>query len=110
MRDKQTLIGMNKIATLLQHLYIAEGNTITVENAIGVKLEISMDEHCRFVCKNLNHPTVPPMVGYDFPISSQLAAIEQLEEQPAMEFPKRFKSRWEEIETITRSNMALNEL
>lgn len=109
MRDSVTLVkGMEDVKVLLQYLYMAEEHHIVVKNSIDVPLQISMDEDGNFSCLNLNFPNVPPMKPYDFPISSMLAAIDQLKEQPAEEFPKRFKNRWDEIDQMTRANIALN--
>jgi hypothetical protein len=34
--------------------------------------------------------------------------VYKLMEEDAVEFPNRFKNRWEEIETMTRANLSLN--
>lgn len=109
MRDSVTLVeGMENVKILLQYLYMDERNHIIVKNVIDVPLKISMDEAGNFECINMNFPDLPPMKNYDFPISSMLAAIEQMEEQPAAEFPERFENRWEEIKQLTLANVALN--
>ena len=109
MRDSVTLVeGMENVKILLQYLYMDEGNHIIVKNVIDVPLKISMDEAGNFECINMNFPVLLPMKNYDFPISSMLAAIEQMEEQPAAEFPERFKNRWEELKQLTLANVALN--
>lgn len=109
MRDSVTLVeGMENVKVLLQYLYMSEEHHIIVKNVIDVPLKLSMDEDGDFECINMNFPNLPPMRNYDFPISSMLAAIDQLKEQPATEFPERFKNRWEELRELTLANVALN--
>lgn len=109
MRDSVTLVeGMENVKILLQYLYMDESHHIIVVNTIDVPLKISMDELGNFECINMNFPDLPPMKNYDFPISQMLAAISQLEESPATEFPATFKNRWEEIKNLTLSNVSLN--
>lgn len=100
--------GMEDVKTLLQYLYMEEGNSIIIENVLGVQLKIAMDEDMTFTCVNMNFPDVPPMKNFDFPVSSMFVAVDQLKEQPAKEFPKRFANRWEEIRTIALSTVTAN--
>lgn len=113
MRTKDTLFDFDKIAILLQYLYMDENHKIIIHNSINVPLELYMilgeDSSIHIMCRNLNFPDVPPML-YDSDCNPQvlLNVIYTLMEEDAVEFPNRFKNRWEEIETITRSNLSLN--
>lgn len=113
MRTKDTLFDFDKIAILLQYLYMDESHKIIIHNSINVPLELYMilgeDSSIHIMCRNLNFPDVPPML-YDSDCNPQmlLNVIYTLMEEDAVEFPNRFKNRWEEIETITRANLSLN--
>lgn len=113
MRTKDTLFDFEKTTILLQYLYMDESHKILIHNAINVPLELYMiegsDKSIHIMCKNLNFPDVPPML-YDSECHPEtlLRIVNKLMEENAVEFPNRFKNRWEEIETMTRANLALN--
>ena len=110
MRTKDFLYGINEIPTLLQWLYLSEKNTVTVENAIGVKLELSMTDEGRILSRNLNFPELEPH-GFDSELNtdSLLSIIEQLKENPAEQFQEQYASRWEEIKSLTAMQMTVNQ-
>ena len=110
MRSRDILIeGFENIKILQQYLYMSEEHTILIHNSIGVPLRIRMDDEGRYLCKNMNFPSVREGCwDEDMTINVILSVIEQLKEQPAVEFPQRFNNRWKEIKMITQTNVALN--
>lgn len=110
MRTNDILIdGFDNIRTLQRYLYMSEEHYIEVENVIGVKLQIRMSENLHYYCKNMNFPDLPGTCWSDnMTNENMLAIIDQLKESPAVEFPNSFKSRWEEIVTITSANVVQN--
>ena len=109
MRTKAFLRGIEEIPTLLKWLYLSDENSVTVENVIGVKLELSMTDDGRILSRNLNFPELPPN-GFDSELNTEslISIIEQLKDQPAKEFPERHTSRWEEIKILTAMQMTVN--
>lgn len=110
MRTKDTLIeDFEDIKTLQQYLYMDEEHNVIIHNSIGVPLRIRMDDELRYWCQNMNFPDVPEMYyGEEMTVNNTLNVIATLKEEPAVEFPKRFKNRWEEVQTLTKANLALN--
>jgi hypothetical protein len=110
MRTTDTLFALEEIHILWQYLYIDENNFITVDNCV-TKLEIRMRENCAFHAKNLKFPDLPDLEYTDMmTIPNMLCIIDQLKHVPAVEFPTCFASRWEEIKTITTTNVAQNKM
>ena len=110
MRTVSTLIELEEIPILWQYLYMSEDHYITINNGI-TDLEIRMSEDCYFTAKNLHFPNVPEL-GYSdmMTIPNTLGIIEQLKSVPAVEFPTCFANRWEEIKTITITNVTQNKM
>lgn len=110
MRTKDTLIeDFEDIKILQQYLYMSEEHNILIHNSIGVPLRIRLDEELRYWCQNMNFPDVPEMYyGEEMTINNTLNVIAALKEEPAVEFPERFKNRWEEINEIALMNLSLN--
>jgi hypothetical protein len=110
MRDVNTLFELEDIVILWQYLYMNEDHFITVDNGL-TKLEIRMRDNCSFHAKNLNFPDLPDLEYTDMMIiPNMLGIIDQLKNVPAVEFPNEFKSRWEEIKTITQANVVQNRM
>jgi hypothetical protein len=110
MRTTNTLFDMEEIPILYQYLYMDENHFITIDNGI-TKLEIRMTDYCYFTSKNLKFPDVPAMNYTDMmTIPNLLGIIDQLKHVPAVEFPTCFTNRWEEIKTITDTNVAQNKM
>lgn len=108
MRDRDMLFDFDDIKTLWQYLYLSEDHSIEVENILGVPLEFSMDENGMVWKKNLHFPDVPKTRDC-LEIPTWLHIIEKLKTQPAKEITNgRFKNRWDEISTLTLTNVALN--
>lgn len=108
MRDKDALFGLENVCILNQYLYMNEENYVIVNNGVA-KLRIRMDEELNYWCKNLNFPDVREMLYNEtMYLENCLSIIEQLKKQPAFELPNNFDNRWEEIKTLTKSNLALN--
>ena len=110
MRTTDTLFDMEEIPILYQYLYMDENHYITVDNGI-TKLEIRMRENCSFHAKNLRFPDIPDLEYTDMmTIPNTLGIIDQLKHSPAVEFTTCFTNRWEEIKTITDTNVAQNKM
>lgn len=110
MRSKDILKSLEDINVLCRYLYMDESNSILVDNGM-CKIEIKMLETLEFVANNLNFPDTPSMsYTEEMTIPNILAIIKQLKGMPAIEFPSSFKSRWEEIKTMTEHTMALNRI
>ena len=61
------------------------------------------------MCQNMNFPDLPETCWAEtMTINVTLDVIEQLKEEPAVEFPQRFENRWEEIKMLTQANLSLN--
>ena len=109
MRNVTTLLDLEEIPILWQYLYMNPDHFVTVDNGI-TKLEIRMRENCSFHAKNLNFPDLPDLEYTDMMvIPNMLGIIDQLKNVPPVEF-KDFKSRWEEIRTITLANVVQNRM
>lgn len=109
MRTVSTLLDLEEIPVLWQYLYMNEDHYVTVDNGVA-KLEIRMRENCSFHAKNLNFPDLPDLEYTDMMIiPNMLGIIDQLKSIPPIEF-EDFKSRWDEIRTITLANVVQNRM
>ena len=109
MRTVNTLLDLEEIPILWQYLYMNEDHYVTIDNGVA-KLEIRMRENCSFHAKNLNFPDLPDLEYTDMMIiPNMLGIIDQLKNIPPVEF-KDFKSRWDEIRTITLANVVQNRM
>jgi len=110
MRSSIVLIEkFEDIKVLQQYLYMHESHFVEVTNVINVTLRIRMDENLDYYCKNMNFPDVQDMFwSEDMTNKTMLSIIRQLKDSPAIEFPERFESRWDEIKTLTLANLSLN--
>ena len=110
MRTKDILFDFERMAILLQYLYMSPDHRITFGNGVTT-LRIRMDDQLTIRCENLSFPNLPE-TNFTEEICSPdncFSLIELLETMPAEEFPKSFKNRWHEIESITKSNLVLNQ-
>lgn len=112
MRTNDILLeGFQDILTLQRYLYMNEDHSVTVENTIGVKLEIRMREDLEYTCKNKDFPEFPESNWSDrMTNATMLDIISQLKEEPAVEYPEAFCSRWDEIKWVTSATIGQNEL
>ena len=110
MRDKEVLIKkFEEVKVLQQYLYMHEDHFVEVTNVINVTLRIRMDENLDYWCQNMNFPDVPESFwSGEMTNDIMLCIIEQLSETPAIRYPERFINRWEEIKTLTITNLSLN--
>ena len=113
MREKETLKKLKDITVLNQFLYMSEDNFIEYNQDDGTTLEIRIDENLDYIsnyaksCGALSH-LVPLRVTNSMNLTTLMGIIENIKKQkPKME-NTRFKNRWEEIESITLDNLALN--
>ena len=110
MRNVPTLLDLEEIPILWQYLYMNKDHFITVDNGVA-KLEIRMREMYNFHAKNLNFPDLPDLEYTDMMvIPNMLGIIDQLKNVPPVEFKNEFKSRWEELRTITLANVVQNRM
>lgn len=110
MRTTDTLFDLEEIPILLQYLYMDADHRVVVDNGLA-KLEIRMTEYCCFRAKNLKFPAVQELNYTDMmTIPTMLGIIDQLKTVPAVEYPTCFANRWEEIKTITNTNVAQNKM
>jgi hypothetical protein len=110
MRNVDTLLEFEDIVVLYQYLYMSDDNYITVDNGVA-KLEIRMNENGYFHAKNLNFPDLPDLSYTDMmTIPNMFGIIDQLKNTEPVEFKNEFKSRWEEIKTITQTGIVHNKM
>lgn len=109
MREKEIL----EKTILNQFLYMSEDNFVEYNQDDGTTLEIRIDEDLDYIsnytksCGALSH-LVPLRVTNSMNLATLIGIIENIKKQkPKME-NTRFKNRWEEIESITLDNLALN--
>ena len=112
MRTKDVLLkDIENIRILCQYLYMDEKHKVTIKDGFGIPREFHMDENLNVFCKNLNFPDNEPTLYNDnFSPRVMIDIIHRLKDEPAVEFPKNFSNRWEEITTITLENVALNHM
>lgn len=110
MRTRDVLVTeFENIKVFCQYLYMSEEHSVIIHNVIGTPLKIRMDEDLMFRCHNLNYPDVPEINWSErLTLPELINVIAVLKEEPAIEFPDRFKNRWEEISTICKMNIAQN--
>lgn len=109
MRTTDGLQIINDISILIKYLYIDEDNFIIVENSIGIKSKITLDEQLNFKRQILNG-IIPGQImncGSDMTVEFMKNLIGYLKEQPAEIFPDYFNNRWDEIKRITKDNLGL---
>lgn len=109
MRTKDILLNdFDEAKILYQYLYLSSDHKIRVNNGL-CDLDISMTDNCRFRAVNLNFPDNPPLDYTEtMTLEQTFGIIEYLKSQPAVEYVGCFKSRWDEIKTITETNVGLN--
>jgi hypothetical protein len=108
MRTKDTLLEIADVAIFYQYLYMDKDHKITFNNDL-TNLTLSMNDSLHVMCRNCNFPDLPPSDFSDMlTLPYILAVIDRLKDMPATEFPSSFKNRWEEIKTITQTNLTLN--
>ncbi len=110
MRTKDKLISMEDVATLMQYLYMDEDNSITIKNIMNVPLKIQMDDNFLIMVTNLNYPDLAPMNQSDITMGAWINIIEWMKEQPhtGTYSGAKFTSYWDEVWTITRTQLSLN--
>lgn len=99
MRNTDMLRDMRNVHILQNWLYADETHSVTVENCIGAKITLTMNDEGEVMAVNQNANDQTPF-HYDSMLSIPiwLGIIEQLEEQKP-EISDEFTSRWEEIKT-----------
>ena len=107
MRDKSTLKQFKDVGKLTEWLYADKSHEITVKNAMGSDIVLSMTEDCELMAR---FPEVDRVWSYDAYVSMPVwfGIIEQLETQPPKAANARFTSRWEEIKFEHAAMTAIN--
>lgn len=109
MREKALLFKFEDIATLYQYLYLEEQHTIEITNVLGVVLRLRMTDTGHILCQNTNFPDLPESDWSEtMTVSVACSILSQLKNMPAVEFPHRFQNRWEEIQTLTKTQLSIN--
>ena len=99
---------LDEVNILLKYLYLSEDHFVEFENTINVRFKLWMKDDFTLMRKMLNGVTDIELICNDLTHKHLMGIIEQLKEQPAIEFPDRFENRWEEIKKIAVANMVLN--
>ena len=102
--------GFEDIKTLYQYLYLSPDNFLDFVSSDGRYMRVKMDDECNFVIMFLGegNSTKDALIQTD--IAFLLTVIRNLKEQPAIETINKFNNRWEEIQHITKYNLALKNL
>lgn len=109
MRNKDNLLAIEDVKTLMQYLYLSPDHKVEFKNSIGVPLTLSMTDDCEIMCSNGNFPDLPPMAWTStMTLPVAIGVVDILKKMPAVEYPETFESRWEEVKGICLANMALN--
>lgn len=110
MRSKYGLKRLQDIALLFQYLYIDAEHRIVFNNGL-TDLSLRMDEDYNIFCSNLGFPDIAEICWNDnIHPANCLDIIYRLMEQPAADFPNAYENRWEEIKSITKINLSLNDI
>ena len=106
MRTKDDLIDIEEVSIFYQYLYL--GMAITFNNGL-TNLTLTMDDNFCTKCVNENFPDLPPSNFTDMlTLPYVLGVINILKGSNAVEFPNTFGNRWEEIRSITLTQVGLN--
>ena len=110
MRTNDVLVnGFDNMKTLFQYLYMNEEHYVEVVNTIDVKLRITMNDKGVFYILNTNFPDIPAHPDKDWmDVETCMAIVQQLEQQEPLMKNTAFKSRWDEVKTITKSTVFMN--
>jgi len=101
MRNHEILARFQDIAKLQEYLYVNPEHHINVETTIGGTMVLRMDDEAN-VMAQFGQVSDSRLFNYNasLSVSVWLDIIDQLEEQPAQDFPGNFKNRWEEVKFI----------
>lgn len=109
LQTKDELFMFEDYSILMQALGL--GYTILINNGMA-KIKVFMDKDYNLKGLNLNFPNLEPYNYNDemtFP-NVILGVIPELKKQPAIDFPSRFKNRWEELKGLTLDIVGLNKI
>lgn len=106
MRHKNILKEISDVAVFYQYLYLSPEHNVIVNNGL-TDLKFELDDDLRIMKTNMGF-TQFGASNEPLDLTNILGIIDKLKETPAIEFPDYFNNRWEEIKTVTVSNVALN--
>lgn len=107
MRIKDTLKLMEEITILNQFLYMDENNYVEFKNGDFIRI-LKINENLDYIASIKNSSLIPLKINSDMNMRILGDIIEQLKEQKPLMINTYFKSRWEEIKTVTLGNLANN--
>ena len=118
MRSRDVLLNdMRDVLLLCQYLYAKEGNYVEIPGAVpGTMFRFSMDEDMNIVSSfkpNLgtgDEKWTSPSIDSEMTVKKLSDVVENLKEMPAVQFPKAFKNRWEEVRMTAAETVALNKM
>ena len=118
MRNVDVLLDdLPDVLILCQYLYMKEDNRVEVPGMVpGTVFRFSMDEDMNIVSQfkpnfhGRETEFMPPEVDKEMTVRKLISVIDNLKEMPAVEFPKTFKNRWEEVRTIALDTVAMNRM
>ena len=118
MRSKDVLLNdLRNVLLLCQYLYAKEGNYVEVPGMVpGTMFRFSMDEDMNIVSSfKPNFGTgdekwTEPSIESGMTVKKLSDVVENLREMPAVQFPKTFKNRWEEVRMSAAETVALNKM
>lgn len=118
MRNNDVLLDdLPDVLTLCQYLYMNADNFVGVPGAVpGTVFRLSMDEELNVVSRfkpnfgDRESEFMPPAVDREMTVKELLNVVDNLKKMPAVEFPKSFKNRWDEVRTIALGTVATNRM
>ena len=110
MRDIKEFEIFDNIAVLNKFLYMDKNNYIDYNNGIAI-LRITLNDDYEYQVVNLNFPNSKPTnFSQEMTIPVIKNIIDDLKKQKPEMKNTMFKNRWEEISTITKSNITLKKI
>ena len=118
MRNIDVLLDdLPDVLTLCQYLYMKADNFVEVPGAVpGTVFRLSMDEELNVISQfkpnfgDRDSEFMPPAVDREMTVKELLNVVDNLKEMSAVEFPKAFKNRWDEVRTIALDTVAMNRM
>ena len=115
MRDRNVLKGIDQVAILWKYLYMDKSHAIEVENAVGNRLQITMNECDRVLEKEQDEAGEAVRHEETYSLREWMEMIEQLKKQPIKDMAdwgveNKVKTRWEEIKLQVAVRTAIHDM